>query len=182
MSLNDIETENRRLLVEFVLKNWPDWKAIIMFIATLLDSGSNYAREEIESLGELAYEKWNDGTNYEESLAQADVRIVDNMRKEMEELISIGVAIGEVADYIGERFYAQRVHDLSRIMVTERTRIEAEQVLERGDRYIYHCVHDSRTCEDCRMRDGQVFLSTDADFGVNCPPMHPWCRCWLTNE
>ena len=181
MSLSEIERKNREELHGYIMENWPDDILIIAFLLTLLDAGTFFVKEYIESWGDLAYDKWNDGTNYEESLAQADVRIVDNMKKEMLTLIEAGIKAEEAADYLSERFYATRVHDLSRIMVTEKTRIDAAEVLERGDRYIYHCVHDERTCEECLMRDGQVYLSSDADFGVNCPPMHPWCRCWLTN-
>lgn len=180
MSLQDIEKQNREELHEYIKEHWPDVGAILLFMATLLDSGNFYARETIEGFGDHAYDKWNDGTNYEESIADADVRITENLRKEMAELVGIGVSVSDAADYLSERFYATRVHDLSRIIVTEHTRIDAADVLERGDRYIYHCVHDSRTCQECLMRDGQVYLSSDADFGVNCPPMHPWCRCWLT--
>lgn len=159
----------------------PDRKKILAFIVTLLESGTFYATRAIEDMGEESEEKWNDGTNYEESLAEADVRIVDNMSREMQEMIIAGVALGEAADYIGQRYYSTRIHDISRILVTEHTRIEAEQVIKRGDRYIYHCVHDSRTCAECLARDGAIYYTTDADIGVNLPPMHPWCRCWVTN-
>ena len=180
MSLNEIEKQNREELYQYIKENWPDTGKILAFIATLLDSGSFFARETIEAMGALAYEKWNNGTNYEESIAEADVRVIDNMRKEMAELFGIGISIAEAADYISERFYAQRVHDLSRIMVTEHTRIEAAEVIQRGEAYIYHCVHDSRTCMYCDALDGAVFLSSEGIPGENLPPMHPWCRCWVT--
>lgn len=180
MELEQLEKLNREDLRHYVRENWPDRAKILAFIVTLLDAGNFYTRDVIESLGEEAYDKWNDGTNYEESLAMADTRVVDNIGKEIWELIGAGVAVAEAADYISERFYATRIHDLSRIIVTETTRIEAQQVIERGERYVYHCVHDSRTCSECLARDGAVFYSNDANFGVNLPPMHPWCRCWVT--
>lgn len=177
--IKDIETKNRRELKAYIRKWWPDRERILAFIVTLLDSGKFYAREVIEAMGEEAYEKWNEGTNYEESLAMADVRIIDNLRKEMVELVDIGITLDELSDYIGERYFATRVHDLARIMVTEHTRIEAEQEIQRGEVYVYHCVHDSRTCPECLALDGKVFLSSEADAGANLPPMHPWCRCWV---
>lgn len=180
MDLQEIEKLNESEFRQYVRENWPDVKKILAFLVTLLESGSFYAREVIESMGDEAYDKWNDGTNYEESLAMADVRIVDNLGKEMWELIGIGVALADVTDYLGERYYATRIHDLSRIIVTETTRIEAAQAVKRGEYYVYHCVHDSRTCPECLARDGQVYLSVDAEAGVNLPPMHPWCRCWAT--
>lgn len=180
MRLEEIENRNRRELKQYIKKWWPDYAKILAFIVTLLDEGSFYAREVIESFGEEAEEKWNEGTNYEESLSMADVRIIDNMRKEMAELVGMGIALSEVSDYLAERYYATRVHDLSRIMVTEHTRIEAEQEIQRGEVYVYHCVHDSRTCPECLALDGKVFLSTEASAGSNLPPMHPWCRCTVS--
>lgn len=181
MSLKEIEKANEEELYGYIEENWPDREKILAFIVTLLESGSFYARREIENLGEEAYEKWNEGTNYEESLAEADVRLIDNLGNEMRELITAGVGLAEVSEYISTRYYATRVHDISRIIVTEKTRIEAQQVIKRGNRYIYHCVHDSRTCAECLARDGEVFYSSEADIGTNLPPMHPWCRCWVTN-
>lgn len=180
MNLERIEQLNREEFRQYVRDNWPDVKKILAFVVTLLESGSFYARDVIESLGEEAYDKWNDGTNYEESLGMADVRIVDNLRKEMEEIIAAGVGLADAVDYLSERYYATRIHDLSRIIVTETTRIEAAQEIKRGEMYVYHCVHDSRTCPECLELDGKVFFSNDADFGANLPPMHPWCRCWVT--
>lgn len=181
MTLEEILRPKREQIKEYVKENWPNRVLILLFILSLLGEDTDYAKDYIESLGEEAYEKWNDGTNYEESLHDADVRLMENLNKEVSELIAAGVAVAEASEYLSERFYSTRVHDISRIMVTETTRIEAEKVVRGGDRYIYHCVHDSRTCAECLARDGQVFLSTDATFGQNCPPMHPWCRCWLTN-
>ena len=181
MNLEELEQSLRDELFEYTKENWPNRVKILAFLIVLLQEDSEYAKEVIRSFGEESEVKWNDGTNYEESLHDADLRIVENLNKEMAELIGAGIALEEASEYLAERFYATRVHDLSRIMVTEHTRIEADKVLERGGRYIYHCVHDSRTCPDCLMRDGMVFLSSDARYGENCPPMHPWCRCYLTN-
>lgn len=180
MNLNEIERDNQRELKSYIEEWWPDRNRILAFLVTLLDSGNFYAREVIESLGEEAYDKWNEGTNYEESLGMADVRIADNMSKEITELIGLGVSLAEASEYLSERYYATRIHDLSRILVTETTRIEAAQAIKGGEYYVYHCVHDSRTCPECLARDGQIYLSSEADAGVNLPPMHPWCRCWVT--
>lgn len=180
MSLSDIEKRNRKKLAQYIRKWWPDKEKILSFIVTLLDEDSFYAREVIEEMGEEAFEKWNEGTNYEESLSMADVRIIDNMRKEMDELILYSVILDDAVDYLSERYYATRIHDIARIMVTENTRIEAEQEIKRGEVYVYHCVHDSRTCPECLALDGKVFLSSEADAGANLPPMHPWCRCTVS--
>lgn len=179
MSLESIETTSRKKVRDTILDLFPDVDAILTAIAVIMNESGDteYATREIEKLGNEAFDKWNNGTNYEESLADANRRVLDNIRKELFELIGVGVA--EVADYISTRYYATRIHDLGRIMVTEDTRIHAQQELTKGRAYIYHCVHDSRTCEYCRNLDGRIFLSADGQFGDNVPPMHPWCRCWI---
>ena len=35
-------------------------------------------------------------------------------------------------------------------------------------------------CDTCDDLDGQRFKIADAVVGVNCPPMHPFCRCKVT--
>ena len=35
-------------------------------------------------------------------------------------------------------------------------------------------------CGTCDDLDGQRFKIADAVVGVNCPPMHPFCRCKVT--
>ena len=182
MSLREIEEKNRDEVKRYVRKYWPNRVMILAFLITLMQDDVEYAIERIESRGEEAFEKWNSGTNYEESLDEANRRLMENINRELNDLIVAGVSVSEAADYLGERFYSTRVHDISRILVTETTRIDAAQELKRGESYTFHCVGDSRTCQECLERDGQVFLSTDADYGSNLPPLHPWCRCWITTN
>ena len=37
-------------------------------------------------------------------------------------------------------------------------------------------------CDTCDDLDGQRFRIADAVVGVNCPPMHPFCRCKVTTS
>lgn len=36
---------------------------------------------------------------------------------------------------------------------------------------------DTITCPICAKLDGKIFKTSEAKIGVNCPPMHPLCRC-----
>ena len=181
MNLEELERKYAAVFTDAVLDYGLNKKKLLAVLLALLEESGDVseAQKTIESWGEEAQEKWNDGTNYVESLSEADNRFLKNMGSEIDKLIALGVSVYEAAEYLGQRYYSTRVHDISRILVTEATRISAEQAIKRGTNYVYHCVGDSRTCPECLALDGKVFLSTDASIGANLPPIHPWCRCWV---
>lgn len=181
MNLEELEREYANKFIDAVMDTGLDKKKLLTILILLLsESGdTEEAKRTIESWSSLAKVKWLDGENYEEHLASADTRFISNMAKEIDELIALGVTVWDAAEYLGQRYYSTRIHDLSRIMVTEGTRIASAEVLERGDSYVYHCVGDYRTCQECLNRDGTVYSASEAEYGVNLPPMHPWCRCWI---
>lgn len=181
MNLEEVERDTANKFIDGILDLGLDRKKLIALLYVLLEQSRDVelVKETVESWGVEAREKWNNGTNYEESLRDADTRLLTNIGKEIDELIALGVTVWEASEYLGQRLYSTRVHDLSRILVTESTRILAAQELKRGDSYIYRCVGDSRTCPECIGLSGRVFLSSDAEYGLNLPPIHPWCRCWI---
>ena len=46
-----------------------------------------------------------------------------------------------------------------------------------ADKYMYIATLDSKTDEECGELDRKIFAVKDKEPGVNCPPMHPFCRC-----
>ena len=54
------------------------------------------------------------------------------------------------------------------------------------EKYEYLATLDSRTSDICREMDGKVFLLSQAQTGVNLPPLHPYCRSttipWFSPE
>lgn len=44
-------------------------------------------------------------------------------------------------------------------------------------KYRYVAEHDAKTCSQCEALDGQEFLVTEREEGVNAPTMHFRCRC-----
>ncbi len=46
-------------------------------------------------------------------------------------------------------------------------------------KYTYVCEHSKTTCSKCQALAGQTFFTSDAQEGVNLPPMHPNCRCTI---
>lgn len=46
-------------------------------------------------------------------------------------------------------------------------------------KYRFLSLEGPTTCKDCADMDGNVYDVEDAQEGVNLPPMHPNCQCWI---
>ena len=55
----------------------------------------------------------------------------------------------------------------------------ADYMSARISRYRLACVCDSLTCEICASKDGMIYETSKAEIGVNCPPFHYGCRCFI---
>ena len=63
-----------------------------------------------------------------------------------------------------------------------RTKIQAKLTgikLTGRAKYTYICEHSKTTCSQCQALAGQNFFTSDAQEGVNLPPLHPHCRCTI---
>ncbi|MDG7095109.1 minor capsid protein [Streptococcus pneumoniae] len=86
----------------------------------------------------------------------------------------------ETAQAIAERFNVGQ-NDARRLVRTESAFFHNQMELlsyEEADieKYIFAAVLDKRTSRICQEHDNQVYDRDMAAPGVNCPPMHPWCR------
>ena len=86
----------------------------------------------------------------------------------------------ETAQAIAERFNVGQ-NDARRLVRTESAFFHNQMELlsyEEADieKYIFVAVLDKRTSRICQEHDNQVYDRDKAVPGVNCPPMHPWCR------
>ena len=86
----------------------------------------------------------------------------------------------ETAQAIAERFNVGQ-NDARRLVRTESAFFHNQMELlsyEEADieKYIFVAVLDKRTSRICQEHDNQVYDRDKATPGVNCPPMHPWCR------
>ena len=46
-------------------------------------------------------------------------------------------------------------------------------------KYRFLSLEGPTTCKECSSMDGNVYDVDDAEEGVNLPPMHPNCQCWI---
>lgn len=108
-----------------------------------------------------------------------------NVSKKLFDELKNGIIKGERYEDISETLkkgYEKRsLSDVKKIVRTEGTAITnavgLEMFQEEGyTEYKYSSVIDSRTTEICRSLDGHVFKISQAERGVNFPPMHVNCR------
>lgn len=45
--------------------------------------------------------------------------------------------------------------------------------------YRFMSLESRNSCRECNHLDGNVYEVADAEEGVNLPPMHPNCQCWI---
>lgn len=71
----------------------------------------------------------------------------------------------------------QEVIDLSHYVTSRR---DIERFRSVGfQKYTFHCLLDIETCPICGNMDGKSFNLDDAEAGINLPPLHSGCRCFV---
>jgi SPP1 gp7 family putative phage head morphogenesis protein len=86
----------------------------------------------------------------------------------------------ELTRFLTEKGRENTRFNTERLMVTETTRVQTgiqEQSYRDADidQYIY--IAEPTACRYCLPLNGKVFDLKDMSPGLNCAPMHPFCRC-----
>lgn len=86
----------------------------------------------------------------------------------------------ELAKYLTQKGRENTKFNTQRLMVTETTRVQTgiqEQSYRDADIDQYVYIAEPTACRYCLPLNGKVFDLKDMSPGVNCAPMHPFCRC-----
>jgi hypothetical protein len=92
--------------------------------------------------------------------------------------------VNQVSDYM--RRTTKQAFDI--VSYYEDTRVSAAVAVaclaEAGiDHFRTRCMHDGKACEVCLAIEEEQASNppaiSEAVPGMNCPPFHPWCRCWV---
>lgn len=115
-----------------------------------------------------------------------DITIDKHERKVLIESELTGKSEADIAAKIVERFEVG-MHAARRVVRTESNyctnQAELKGMKDAGfDEYEFISLGEEAedVCRVCDDLDGQRFKIADAVVGVNCPPMHPFCRCKVT--
>ena len=121
-----------------------------------------------------------DGSTYSTNIWKNTGKLTSSIKDELLMSLMTGRDIRETAQAIAERFNVGQ-NDARRLVRTESAFFHNQMELlsyEEADieKYIFVAVLDKRTSRICQEHDNQVYDRDKATPGVNCPPMHPWCR------
>ena len=121
-----------------------------------------------------------DGSTYSTNIWKNTGKLTSSIKDELLMSLMTGRGTRETAQAIAERFNVGQ-NDARRLVRTESAFFHNQMELlsyEEADieKYIFVAVLDKRTSRICQEHDNQVYERDKAVPGVNCPPMHPWCR------
>lgn len=120
------------------------------------------------------------GSNYSERIWKN----TDTLARELEEIITSGLISGisgqKMATELTDRMNVER-YKASRLIRTEVNYVAGQSrrmtYEDIGvEKYVFVATLDLRTSSICRKLDKTIHLVSDAEVGVNFPPMHPNCR------
>lgn len=139
---------------------------------------SGLPESEIKHLQSFSW--LGDGRTYSTDIWKNTGKLTSSIKDELLISLMTGRDTRETAQAIAERFNVGQ-NDARRLVRTESAFFHNQMELlsyEEADieKYIFVAVLDKRTSRICQERDNQVYDRDKAVPGVNCPPMHPWCR------
>jgi phage head morphogenesis protein, SPP1 gp7 family len=139
---------------------------------------SGLPEREIKHLQSFSW--LGDGSTYSTDIWKNTGKLTSSIKDELLISLMTGRDTRETAQAIAERFNVGQ-NDARRLVRTESAFFHNQMELlsyEEADieKYIFVAVLDKRTSRICQEHDNQVYDRDKAVPGVNCPPMHPWCR------
>ena len=139
---------------------------------------SGLPESEIKHLQSFSW--LGDGSTYSTNIWKNTGKLTSSIKDELLISLMTGRDTRETAQAIADRFNVGQ-NDARRLVRTESAFFHNQMELlsyEEADieKYIFVAVLDKRTSHICQEHDNQVYDRDKAVPGVNCPPMHPWCR------
>lgn len=152
--------------------DFADYESVITVLSAQIDIAYEYIRNYLLTLADASIvdRKWQDGNGLPEFFDGMLYRLIVFITEHIADEDLRAALAGYMA------WNAQRILD------TEETRCKAEDFISKHTTYTYHAVMDDATCDACKALNGHTFYSRDAVAGYNYPPMHPNCRCWISES
>lgn len=120
------------------------------------------------------------GKHYSDRIWTNTKELAQTLKEELMVSILTGRTERETAELISNKF-ASGAMQARRLVRTESGFVSAElNGMTRREygigRYQFIATLDLKTSKICRSMDGKIFYEKDRKCGVNCNPMHPFCR------
>jgi len=142
-----------------------------------IDFGFNLISPKV--IDRVINSKWS-GANYSTRIWSNTRALAQDIKEELLINLITGRTDREVADIIANKF-ATGSSQARRLVRTESCNLANQMEMvsyeECGiEYYRFVATLDLRTSSICRNLDGERFKVSEQQPGLNCPPMHPWCR------
>ena len=139
----------------------------------------SFGHVSAKQIDKVVGSRWS-GRNYSERIWRNTRLLAQSLKEELLVNLVTGRTERETAEIIANKF-GQGAFNARRLVRTESNYISGEMNFqaydEAGiDEYMFMATLDLRTSKICRGLDGKIFKTKDRKVGVNCHPMHPWCR------
>lgn len=133
-----------------------------------------------EQLAEISNAKWFDGQRFSDRLWNDKLALERSLRRVLIQGINLGWDANRMAFEL-RKTLTQARYVLERLIRTEANRVQNAALLRAYknngvEKYQYVAILDDRTSEVCEELNGREFPLSEAEPGVNMPPMHPNCR------
>lgn len=111
----------------------------------------------------------------------------EKLATELKDMMTAAIINGEnsrnVAQKLAQRMGVALVH-AQRLVRTEMNRILNQSILDSAkasgaEKYQFVAIEDNRTCSRCLKKNGKIYRIAERRVGLNCPPLHPHCRCTI---
>lgn len=151
--------------------------------------GFSFNRIDPKEIDTVINSKWS-GSNYSTRIWHNTSALAQDLKEELLVNLLTGRTDREAAEIIANKF-AQGASNARRLVRTESCNLSNQMEMlsyeECGiETYIFVATLDLRTSSKCRSLDGKRYKVSEQQTGLNCPPMHPWCRsttiCDITDE
>lgn len=132
-----------------------------------------------EQLAAIADAKWFDGRRFSDRLWDDKAALERALRRVLVQGTNLGWNAERMVAEIGNALKRAK-YVLMRLIRTEANRVQNQALIAAYkangvERYEYVAIVDERTTETCLGLNGKVFKVSEAEAGVNLPPMHPNC-------
>ncbi|WP_368295851.1 minor capsid protein [Enterocloster citroniae] len=151
----------------------------IFDIQQRVELGFSFAVIDHKAIDRVINSKWS-GSNYSDRIWHNTRALAQDLKQELLINMVTGRTDSEVADIISNK-YAQGASNARRLVRTESCNLANQMEMQSYEdcgieTYIYVATLDLKTSTVCRKLDGKRFKVSEQQPGLNCPPMHPWCR------
>lgn len=141
--------------------------------------GFSFNRISEKQINKVLSMDWS-GENYSKRIWKNTQNLAKDLREELLVNLLTGRTNREAAEIISNKF-ASGASKARRLVRTESNFVSSELNFEAYkeagvEEYQFLATLDLKTSKICRELDGKKFKVSERKVGVNCNPMHPWCR------